>query len=126
MATERLDVLLVRRGFFPSREKAQRAIMAGEVILPSRPSVKAGDRVDPDVDVEVRVRDRYVGRGGLKLEAALQHFQIDPTGKVCLDAGASTGGFTDCLLQHGAARVHAFERSAGGRAGEIQPETPAT
>jgi len=106
---ERLDCLLVSRGFFPSREKAQRAIMAGEVKAGERVVDKAGTRLPADTEIVVKSAQRYVGRGGFKIEAALNHFQIAPEGVTCLDIGASTGGFTDCLLQHGAARVHAVD-----------------
>ncbi len=105
----RLDVLLVERGLFESRELAQRAILAGEVRTTHRVLDKAGTRVEPDIVLEVAARPRYVGRGGLKLEGALAAFAVDPTGRTCLDLGASTGGFTDCLLQHGAARVYAYD-----------------
>lgn len=105
----RLDVLLVERGLFESRELAQRAILAGEVRTTSRLLDKAGTRVDSDIVIEVVARPRYVGRGGLKLEAALTAFRVDPTGRTCLDIGASTGGFTDCLLQHGATKVYAYD-----------------
>ncbi len=105
----RLDCALVARGFFESREKAQRAIMAGEVRVGERLVDKAGARVAEDAEIVVKAPPRYVGRGGLKLEAALDHFGIDPTGCVCLDIGASTGGFTDCLLQRGAAKVFAID-----------------
>lgn len=106
---QRLDSLLAARGFFESREKAQRAIMAGEVRVGERVIDKPGTRVTGDAEIVVKAPPRYVGRGGLKLEAALREFAIDPGGKVCLDIGASTGGFTDCLLQHGAAKVHAID-----------------
>ena len=106
---QRLDALLVERGFFDSREKAQRAILAGGVFINDRPADKAGTRYPGDASVEVRDRERFVSRGGIKLEAALQSFQIDPRGRTCLDIGASTGGFTDCLLQHGATRVYAYD-----------------
>lgn len=105
----RIDQLLVARGLCESREKAQRAIMAGEVRIGDRIFDKPGTRVEEDVVVSVKTADRYVGRGGLKLEAALSAFGIDPTGRTCLDIGASTGGFTDCLLQHGAAKVWAID-----------------
>lgn len=105
----RLDCLLVARGFFPTREKAQRAIMAGEVRVGEQTADKPGARVPEDAPVQVKAPERYVGRGGLKMEAALREFGIDPTGKICLDIGASTGGFTDCLLQHGAKKVHALD-----------------
>lgn len=106
---QRLDLLLVSRGYFESREKAQRAIMAGGVRIGEQPADKPGMRVAEDAVLTVKTAQRYVGRGGLKLEAALARFGIDPTGATCLDIGASTGGFTDCLLQHGAARVYAID-----------------
>lgn len=106
---QRLDVLLVERGLFESREKAQRAIMAGLVRVGETVADKPGSRVPDDALLSVQEKCRYVGRGGLKMEAALAHFGVDPTGRVCLDIGASTGGFTDCLLQHGAAKVHAID-----------------
>ncbi|MEA3210408.1 MAG: rRNA (cytidine1920-2-O)/16S rRNA (cytidine1409-2-O)-methyltransferase [Chthoniobacter sp.] len=108
-AKVRLDLLLVARGLFESREKAQRAIMAGEVSLDERVIDKPGTRVAQDAPITVKTAPRFVGRGGLKLEGALAHFGIDPHGLTCLDIGASTGGFTDCLLQHGAARVWAID-----------------
>ena len=110
---QRLDTLLVARGFFDSREKAQRAIMAGEVRVGEQVVDKASFRVGEDAPLTVTAAPRYVGRGGLKLEAALPHFEIDPAGTVCLDIGASTGGFTDCLLQHGAAKVYAVDVGHG-------------
>jgi 23S rRNA (cytidine1920-2'-O)/16S rRNA (cytidine1409-2'-O)-methyltransferase len=106
---QRLDTLLVARGFFESREKAQRAIMAGEVIVAEHRVDKPGAQTAADAEIVVKGGLRYVGRGGLKLEAALSAFSIDPTGAICLDIGASTGGFTDCLLQHGAAKVYAID-----------------
>ena len=109
MPKQRLDLLLVSRGLFPSREKAQRAIMAGEVAVGERTVDKPGSPVADDVVINIRATERYVGRGGLKMEGALQAFALDPTGRVCLDIGASTGGFTDCLLQHGAAKVYAID-----------------
>lgn len=109
VAKSRLDTLLVDRGFFDSREKAQRAILAGEVFANGQRADKAGSRLPADAALEITQRSRYVSRGGQKLEGALAAFRIDPTGLTCLDIGASTGGFTDCLLQHGAARVHAVD-----------------
>jgi len=106
---KRLDVLLVERGSFESREKAQRAIMAGEVMVGEQRVDKPGTQVREDAAIVVRSGPRYVGRGGLKLEAGLREFGIDVRGAVCLDIGASTGGFTDCLLQHGAGRVYAID-----------------
>jgi 23S rRNA (cytidine1920-2'-O)/16S rRNA (cytidine1409-2'-O)-methyltransferase len=105
----RLDQLLVSRGLCESREKAQRAIMAGEVMVGDRVMDKAGTKVDEEAALTVKAPPRYVGRGGFKIEAALAAFGIDPSGKCCLDIGASTGGFTDCLLQHGAAKVWAID-----------------
>jgi len=109
----RLDRLLVERGLVASREKAQALIMAGEVLIRGQKAAKSGQMVEADVPLELLARPRYVSRGGLKLEAALEHFGIAVEGRVCLDVGSSTGGFTDCLLQHGAARVHAVDVGAG-------------
>lgn len=106
---QRLDVLLVELGLLESREKAQRAIMAGGVRVGGRVADKPGTKVAADAVVEVAVGERYVGRGGLKMEGALQSFAIRPEGWICLDVGASTGGFTDCLLQHGASKVYAVD-----------------
>lgn len=106
---ERLDCLLVEREIFESREKARRSIMAGNVLVAEERVDKPGTRVPVDAEIRVRHSSRYVGRGGLKLEAALTHFAVNPEGLTCLDIGASTGGFTDCLLQHGAAKVHAVD-----------------
>lgn len=108
-AKQRLDQLLVARGYFESREKAQRAIMAGAVRIGEQLADKAGTKVAEDAAIQIKSAERYVGRGGLKMEAALAHFGVDPQGATCLDIGASTGGFTDCLLQHGAARVYAID-----------------
>ena len=113
MARERLDVLLVQRGLCASREKAQRLIMAGEVFSDGTRMEKPSQLLDEAIPLDVRAPERYVGRGGLKLEEALRQFAIDPTGLVCLDVGASTGGFTDCLLQHGAAKVYALDVGHG-------------
>ncbi len=106
---QRLDLLLVSRGLFESREKAQRSIMAGEVSVENRIVDKPGTRVAEDAEIVLKATERYVGRGGLKLEGALKEFGINPTGLTCLDIGASTGGFTDCLLQHGAKKVYAID-----------------
>ena len=113
MAKERLDVLLVQRGLCPSREKAQRLIMAGGIFSGGTRMDKASQTLPDDTPLEVRAAERYVGRGGLKLEGALAHFGLDPAGLTCLDVGASTGGFTDCLLQHGAAKVYALDVGHG-------------
>jgi 23S rRNA (cytidine1920-2'-O)/16S rRNA (cytidine1409-2'-O)-methyltransferase len=109
MTRQRLDQLIVARGLADSREKARGLILAGQVLVDGQKIDKAGHAVDPDARIELLDQPRYVGRGGLKLEAALDHFHIDPAGKTCLDIGASTGGFTDCLLQRGAARVYAID-----------------
>jgi 23S rRNA (cytidine1920-2'-O)/16S rRNA (cytidine1409-2'-O)-methyltransferase len=109
----RLDVALVERGLVNSREKAQALILAGKVTVDGRRVDKPGRMVQPANRIELEQPLRYVSRGGLKLEAALAHFGIRVAGRVCLDVGASTGGFTDCLLQHGAARVHAVDTGAG-------------
>ena len=110
----RLDRLLARRGLFASREQARRAIMAGRVRVAGRPVDKPGTPVADDVEVDVvGPPRRYVSRGGDKLEHALDHFGIVPSDWVCLDVGASTGGFTDCLLQRGARRVYALDVGRG-------------
>lgn len=109
----RLDRLLVERGLAESREKAQALIMAGEVRVHGQKASKPGQAYDADARVEVLARPPYVSRGGFKLAGALQHFGIDVAGKVCVDIGSSTGGFTDVLLQNGAARVHAIDVGAG-------------
>jgi 23S rRNA (cytidine1920-2'-O)/16S rRNA (cytidine1409-2'-O)-methyltransferase len=106
---ERLDLLLVARGLVASREQAKRAIMAGEVKIGTDVADKPGTLVRADAPLSVAAPPRYVGRGGFKLEAALDHFLVDPAGALCLDVGASTGGFTDCLLQRGAERVYAVD-----------------
>src|SRR5580693_1398816 len=110
---QRLDVLLLERGLVDSREKARALILAGQVLVDGQKLDKAGHAVSAEARVELLAQPRYVGRGGLKLEAALDHFAIDVAGKVCLDVGSSTGGFTDCLLQRGAARVYAIDVGTG-------------
>jgi len=110
---QRLDQLLVERGLTESREKAQRLILAGQVRVSGQIADKPGRRAAADAAVTVDAGERFVGRGGEKLEHAFQVFQPDVQGKICLDVGASTGGFTDCLLQHGAARVYAVDVGAG-------------
>lgn len=109
----RLDRLLVEKGLVASREKAQALIMAGDVLIAGRTARKSGQPVAEDSAVELLARPAYVGRGGLKLAAALAAFGIDVKGATVLDIGASTGGFTDCLLQAGAARVHAVDVGRG-------------
>ncbi len=110
---ERLDLLLVERGLVESREKARGLILAGQVLVDGQRVDKAGHAVSLEARIELLESPRYVGRGGLKLEAALDHFAIQVDGKVCLDIGSSTGGFTDCLLQRGAARVYAIDVGTG-------------
>ena len=109
----RLDRLIVERGLAESREKAQALIMAGEVRVNGQKAAKPGHAVEEGCTVEVLARPPYVSRGGFKLAGALRHFALDVTGKVCLDIGSSTGGFTDVLLQAGAARVHAVDCGTG-------------
>jgi 23S rRNA (cytidine1920-2'-O)/16S rRNA (cytidine1409-2'-O)-methyltransferase len=109
----RIDQLLVARGLCSSREQAQRAIMAGRVSVAGTKAEKPGLQVSVDAHVEVHGGERYVGRGGFKLEAALDHFRVSVEGKICLDIGSSTGGFTDCLLQRGAERVYAVDVGRG-------------
>jgi len=109
----RLDRLLVDRGLAGSREKAQALIMAGEVMLNGQKAAKPGQTVDAESTLEVLARPPFVSRGGLKLAAALREFGIDVAGQTCLDIGSSTGGFTDVLLQAGAARVHAADVGVG-------------
>lgn len=110
----RLDRLLVQRGLFPTRERARRAVMAGIVQVDGHRVDKPGTGVTEDAALEVLERgEPYVSRGGRKLEAALDALGVDPAGRVCLDVGASTGGFTDCLLQRGAVRVYALDVGYG-------------
>lgn len=116
----RLDLVLVERGFFPTRQQAQRAIMAGEVQLNEQTAIKASALVQPEEQIVIKTRPRYVGRGGLKLAGALSHFAISCDGKTALDIGASTGGFTDCLLQQGAKKVFAVDVGHGQLAWSIR------
>lgn len=110
----RLDKLLVDRGLTPSRERAQALILAGKVLVNEQKIDKAGAAVDPESAVRLLGEDlRYASRGGLKLEKALEHWRISLMGMTCLDIGASTGGFTDCMVQHGAAKVIAIDTGYG-------------
>ena len=110
----RLDKLLVARGLAPSRERAQALILAGKVLVAEQKLEKPGSSVDPQAAVRLLGEDlKYVSRGGLKLELALEHWKINVNGRDCLDVGASTGGFTDCLLQHGARKVIAVDTGYG-------------
>ena len=113
MAGRRIDVELVSRGLVPSREQARAAVLAGRVTVDGSPVVKAGAPVREDALIELAEGPRYVSRGGVKLAGALDAFGIDPAGRVALDVGASTGGFTDCMLQRGAARVTALDVGYG-------------
>jgi len=106
----RLDVLIFERGLAASREKAQAMILAGEVFVNGNAAAKAGQAVANDAAIEIQSRiQRYVSRGGFKLEGALKDFSVDPQGRIALDLGSSNGGFSDCLLQHGALRVYAVD-----------------
>jgi 23S rRNA (cytidine1920-2'-O)/16S rRNA (cytidine1409-2'-O)-methyltransferase len=109
----RLDAALVERQLVESRQKAQALILSGRVTVNGQRADKPGHSVPGDARIEVEQGLKYVSRGGVKLEAALKVFALDPTGQICLDVGTSTGGFTDCLLQHGALRVHAVDTGAG-------------
>jgi 23S rRNA (cytidine1920-2'-O)/16S rRNA (cytidine1409-2'-O)-methyltransferase len=109
----RLDVLIAERGLAPSRERAQALLLAGNVLVNGQKMEKPGSQVATDAQIEIiGATLRYASRGGLKLEGALEDFGVSPQDKVCLDVGSSTGGFTDCLLQHGALRVYAVDVSA--------------
>jgi len=119
----RLDKLLVDRGFVSSRERARALILAGKVLVNNQKLSKAGAEVAEEAEIRLLGEDlKYVSRGGLKLEHALTHWQIDIEGKTCLDVGASTGGFTDCLLQHGAARVIALDTGYGQMAFKLRQD----
>ena len=118
----RLDVHLVEHGFFSSREQAQRAIMAGEVRVGEAVVDKASVKVGDDAAVSIQAPSPFVGRGGVKLEGALRHFDISVAGLTALDIGASTGGFTDCLLQQGAKKVYAIDVGHGQLAWKIRSD----
>ena len=115
-------MLLHQRGLCVSRELAKRLVLAGEVMTGTDVLTKPGMMVDVTVDLTVKTPPKYVGRGGLKMEGALEHYGLDVTGRVCLDIGASTGGFTDCLLQHGAAKVYAFDVGTNQLAWKIRSD----
>jgi 23S rRNA (cytidine1920-2'-O)/16S rRNA (cytidine1409-2'-O)-methyltransferase len=118
----RLDQALVQRGLFKSRQQARTAIMAGEVRIDARVAAKPSDFVQEQHEISVAVRSRYVGRGGIKLEGAIEHFGITCAGKTALDIGASTGGFTDCLLQKGARKVFGVDVGHGQLAWKIRTD----
>jgi len=113
MVKQRLDLLVHQRGLAASREKARAIIMAGEVMVNGQVMDKPGAQISPEAEIRVQSKPRFVSRGGDKLAWALEMFRLDVTGRVCADVGASTGGFTDCLLQHGAARVYAIDVGYG-------------
>lgn len=120
-AKKRLDVLLVERGLVESRQKAQAVILAGEVRANGQRADKPGVTFSGDARIELATRGaRYASRAGEKLEGALQDFGVSPAGRICLDAGSSTGGFTDCLLQHGAAKVYAVDVTINQLAWKLQ------
>lgn len=121
MKKKRLDLVLVDKGFAPSRQRAQALIMAGSVLVNDQPAAKAGVQVSERDRIDVKSDSNpYVSRGGLKLEGALQTLSLDVSGSICLDVGASTGGFTDCLLQNGAARVYAVDVGYGQLAWKLR------
>lgn len=123
MKKERLDTLLVQRGFFESRSRAQAAIMAGQVLVNEQKIDKTGTQVAPDAAIRLLGGDlKYVSRGGLKLEKAVSCFSLDLTGKIAADIGASTGGFTDCALQNGAARVYTIDVGYGQLAWKLRSD----
>ena len=121
---QRLDKLMVEKGLAPSREKAQALIMAGQVVVGDHAAQKAGQQVTPEVEIRIKGEVMpYVSRGGLKLAQGLDAFGIDPAGRVAIDVGASTGGFTDCLLQRGAAKVYAVDVGYGQLAWKLREDT---
>jgi 23S rRNA (cytidine1920-2'-O)/16S rRNA (cytidine1409-2'-O)-methyltransferase len=122
VAKKRLDVLLVERELVESRQRAQALILAGDVQVNGTRVDKAGALVAEDAEITLRAPLKYVGRGGFKLQGALDAFQVDPRGKICADVGASTGGFTDCLLQRGAARVYAIDVGYGQIAWKLRKD----
>ena len=123
MGKKRLDVLLCERGLAESRQRAQADIMGGCVFVEGRPTLKAGQAVDEEAQIEVRGQAiPYVSRGGLKLAKAMDVFSLDLTGLVCADIGASTGGFTDCMLQHGAEKVFAVDTGYGKLAWKLRTD----
>jgi 23S rRNA (cytidine1920-2'-O)/16S rRNA (cytidine1409-2'-O)-methyltransferase len=120
LGVTRLDQALVERGLCDSREKAKRAILAGQVRINQQPARKPGDPVKPGDVIRLLAAEQFVSRGGQKLEHALEHFQLDVSGQTAIDLGASTGGFTDCLLQRGAARVFAVDVGYGQLAWKLR------
>ena len=123
MSKIRLDQYLCQNGLVQSRERAKALIMSGIVFVDEQKVDKAGEMISPDAKVEVRGHDiGYVSRGGLKLEKAMQVFPMRPDGKVCMDIGASTGGFTDCMLQNGAVKVYAVDVGYGQLAWSLRTD----
>lgn len=123
MAKQRLDVYLTETGMVRSRSEAQSIIMAGEVYINNQKASKAGEQVKGDENIEIRSNaKKYVSRGGLKLEKAMKVFPVSPKDKVCMDIGASTGGFTDCMLQNGAKRVYAVDVGYGQLAWSLRTD----
>jgi 23S rRNA (cytidine1920-2'-O)/16S rRNA (cytidine1409-2'-O)-methyltransferase len=118
----RLDQVLVERGLCDSREKAKRLVLAGQVRVNGQPARKPSDAVKPADEVMVETPEKFVSRGGHKLEHALEHFQLDVAGLTAIDLGASTGGFTDCLLQHGAGKVFAVDVGQGQLAWKLRQD----
>jgi 23S rRNA (cytidine1920-2'-O)/16S rRNA (cytidine1409-2'-O)-methyltransferase len=124
---KRLDILLVERGLADSPQKALAIILAGEVQVDGSRAAKAGDAIASDARIEIFGRAlKFASRGGFKLEGALEDFSINATGRVCLDVGSSTGGFTDCLLQHGAKRIYAVDVNIGQLAWKLQQDSRVT
>ena len=118
---KRLDLLLVERGLAESRQKAQAMILAGRVRVAGQPALKSGAMISADAQVEIAGKgSRYASRAGEKLEGALRDFGVDPADRICLDAGSSTGGFTDCLLQHSAAKIYAVDVTVSQLAWKLQ------
>ena len=119
---ERLDILIAQRGLAESRERAKAYIMAGVVYVNGQKEDKAGLKVDVTASIEVREKMRYVSRGGFKLEKAMAQFPIELEGKTCMDVGASTGGFTDCMLQNGAVKVYSIDVGYGQLAWKLRED----
>ncbi|NJD37594.1 MAG: TlyA family RNA methyltransferase [Geobacter sp.] len=123
MSKQRLDKLMVERGLAPSREKAQALIMAGQVVVGDHAAVKAGQQVADEVAIRIKGEQMpFVSRGGLKLAQGLEAFRIDPAGRIAIDVGASTGGFTDCLLQRGVQQVYAVDVGYGQLAWKLRED----
>ena len=122
MKKTRLDALLAQRGLLESRDKAKAVIMSGNVFVAGRRADKPGAQVEEDAEIEVRSLPEFVSRGGQKLEKAINYFELSPKGKICIDIGASTGGFTDCLLKNGAEKVYAIDVGYGQLAWKIRSD----